>query len=83
MEPTLAIQEFLEYVVRGLAAHSEEIEIGREERDSVHHYQIGLHPEDTGRVIGRNGKTICAIRHLVLASAEKHGLRAEVAVVDR
>ncbi len=30
MEPTLAIQEFLEYVVGGLVEHPEEIEIERQ-----------------------------------------------------
>jgi hypothetical protein len=42
---------------------------------------IRLHPEDSGRIIGRSGKTIQAIRSLVLASAEKHHVRADVEVV--
>jgi len=81
MEPTLAIQEFLEYVVGGLIEHPEDAEIVHEEREGKHLYCIHLHPEDSGRVIGRNGKTIRAIRSLVLASAEKHGLNADVEVV--
>jgi len=81
MEPALAIQEFLEYVVNGLVEYPEDATVEREERDGVHFYLIRLHPEDSGRIIGRSGKTIQAIRGLVLASAEKHHVRADVEVV--
>jgi predicted RNA-binding protein YlqC (UPF0109 family) len=81
MEPALAIQEFLEYVVNGLVEYPEDATVEREERDGVHLYLIRLHPEDSGRIIGRSGKTIQAIRGLVLASAEKHRVRADVEVV--
>lgn len=81
MEPTLAIQEFLEYVVGGLVEHPEEIEIERLDRSGVNHYRIQLHPDDTGRVIGKSGKTICAIRSLIQASAQKHQIQADVEVV--
>ncbi len=81
MEPALAIQEFLDYVVGGLVEHPDEVVIERGERDGVHLYRIQLHPDDSGRVIGRGGKTICAIRSLVQASAQKHQIRADVEVV--
>jgi predicted RNA-binding protein YlqC (UPF0109 family) len=81
MEPALAIQEFLEYVLAGLVENPEEASVEREERDGGHVFLIRLHPEDSGRIIGRSGKTIQAIRSLVLASAEKHHVRADVEVV--
>lgn len=80
MEPALAVQEFLEYVVAGLIQHPDEASVLRDEFQGTQLYRIRLHPEDTGRVIGRNGKTIQAIRSLALASAEKHGLRIDVEV---
>jgi predicted RNA-binding protein YlqC (UPF0109 family) len=81
MEPALAIQEFLEYIVAGLVEYPDEASVEREERDGVHLFLIRLHPEDSTRIIGRSGKTILAIRGLVLASAEKHRVRADVEVV--
>jgi len=82
MEPCLAIQEFLDYVVACLVEYPEEASVEREERNGVHVFLIRLHPEDSGRIIGRSGKTIQAIRTLVLASAEKHHFRADVEVVS-
>ena len=78
MEPSLAIREFLDYVVVNLITRPEDAGVSHEERDGRHFFRIRLHPDDAGRVIGRNGKTIGAIRSLVLASAEKHGLRVNV-----
>ncbi len=78
MEPVLAIREYLEYVVVRLILHPEEAGVSHEENDGRHLFRIRLHPDDAGRVIGRNGRTIAAIRCLALASAEKHGLRIAV-----
>lgn len=83
MEPALAVQEFLEYVVAGLIQHPDEASVLRDEFEGTQIYRIRLHPEDTGRVIGRNGKTIQAIHSLALASAEKNGLRIDVEVEKR
>lgn len=78
MEPELAIQEFLEYVIVQLIQHPEAASVLHDLDDHRHLYRIRLHPDDAGRVIGRNGKTIGAIRSLAIASAQKHGIRVDV-----
>ncbi len=78
MEAELAIQEFLEYVVVQLIKHPEQASVVHEKDGERHLYRIRLHPEDAGRVIGRNGKTIGAIRSLAIASAQRHGIRVDV-----
>ena len=55
MEPALAIQKFLDYVLAGLVEYPEEASVEREERNGVHVFLIRLHPEDSGRIIGRSG----------------------------
>lgn len=80
MEPGLAIQEFLEYVVSALVEHPGEASVEREDRADGLFFRISLHPEDICRVIGRRGKTIQAIQSLVQASAEKHRIRVEIEV---
>jgi predicted RNA-binding protein YlqC (UPF0109 family) len=82
MDPGLAIREYLEYVVARLITHPETAGVSHEEKDGRHFFRIRLHPEDAGRVIGRNGRTISAIRSLASASAEKHGLRIVVDLED-
>lgn len=82
MDPVLAIREYLEYVVVRLITHPQKAGVSHEERDGRHFFRIHLHPDDAGRVIGRNGRTIGAVRSLALASAEKHGLRITVDLED-
>jgi predicted RNA-binding protein YlqC (UPF0109 family) len=78
MEPELAIQEFLEYVIVQLITHPEDAGVIHERDGDRHLYRIRLHPDDAGRVIGKNGKTISSIRSLAIASAQKHGIRIDV-----
>ena len=76
------MQEFLEYVVKGLVQHPDAVSITPVQRDSVTIYELRLHPQDVGQVIGRQGATIKAIRSLLLAGSAKKGLRCSVEIVE-
>ena len=78
MEPQIAIQEYLEYVVAQLIEHPEDAGVLHEQKGNRHIYKIRLHPDDTGRVIGRGGKTISAIRSLAIAAAQKNQIKVDV-----
>ena len=45
------------------------------EREGTTVYELRLDPEDVGKIIGRQGMTINAIRSLLLAGSAKKGLR--------
>ena len=76
------MQEFLEYVVKGLVQHPDAVSITPVQRDSVTIYELRLHPQDVGQVIGRQGATIKAIRSLLLAGSAKKGLRCSVEIIE-
>ncbi len=78
MQAELAIQEYLEYVIAQLIKHPEDAGVLHSERGDRHIYKIRLHPEDAGRVIGRNGKTIGAVRSLAIAAAQKCQIRVDI-----
>ena len=82
MEPELAIQEFLEFVVVQLIQHPESASVLHDVDDDRHLYRIRLHPDDAGRVIGRNGKTISAIRTLLNAISVRDGRKAVFEVIE-
>ena len=52
------------------------------ERDGLTVYELRLHPEDVGKIIGRHGVTINAIRSLLLAGSAKKGVRCSVEIVE-
>ena len=69
------MQAFLEYVVKGLVQNPEVV-------TGTTVYELRLHPQDVGKVIGRQGMTINAIRSLLLAGSAKQGLRCTLEIVE-
>ena len=72
---------FLELVLGRLVTHPDEVDVEEtsDERGSL--FRIRVNPEDLGRIIGRNGRTIEAIRSLLNASS-RDGQRIFVEVED-
>jgi hypothetical protein len=76
------MQAFLEFVVKGLIQHPDQLTVTPVERNGMTVYELRLNPEDVGRVIGRQGITINAIRSLLTAGSAKKGLRCTVDIVE-
>jgi predicted RNA-binding protein YlqC (UPF0109 family) len=76
------MQAFLEYVVKGLVSHPDTVTVTPVPREGTTIYELRLHPDDVGKVIGRQGMTINAIRSLLLAGSAKKGLRCSLEIVE-
>ena len=76
------MQAFLEYVVRALVHRPEAVTVTPVEREGTTVYELRLDPQDVGKVIGRQGMTINAIRSLLLAGSAKKGLRCTLEIVE-
>jgi len=76
------MQAFLEYVVKGLVERPDEVTVTPVERNGLTIYELRLNPSDVGRVIGRQGMTINAIRSLLTAGSAKKGLRCTLEIVE-
>ena len=76
------MQAFLEYVVKGLVDHPEAVVITPVGREGTTVFELRMHPQDVGRIIGRQGMTINAIRSLLLAGSAQRGLRCSLEIVE-
>lgn len=76
------MQAFLEYVVKGLVQHPEAVTITPVEREGMTIYELRLHAQDVGKIIGRQGMTINAIRSLLQAGSAKKGMRCTLEIVE-
>ena len=76
------MQAFLEYIVKGLVQQPEAVSVTPVERGGMTVYELRLSPADVGKIIGRQGMTINAIRSLLLAGSAKKGLRCSVEIVE-
>jgi predicted RNA-binding protein YlqC (UPF0109 family) len=73
---------FVEFVVSSLVQYAEEVEVQEEETPSSVTYTIYLNQADVGRVIGKKGRTIGAIRNLLNSVGSNTGKRVIIEVMD-
>ncbi len=76
------MQAFLEYVVKGLVQKPEAVTVTPVQREGTTVYELRLDPQDVGKVIGRQGMTINAIRSLLLAGSARKGMRCTLEIVE-
>jgi predicted RNA-binding protein YlqC (UPF0109 family) len=69
-------------VVKGLVNHPQEVSVTPVPREGMTIYELRMHPEDVGKIIGRQGMTINAIRALLLAGSAKKGLRCVLEIIE-
>ncbi len=77
------VAEALEHLVRGIVEHPDEVSVWAKELRRGRLYEVRVHPDDLGKVIGRSGRTATAIRTVVNALAGKAGARIDFVDVDR
>ncbi|MFQ6605279.1 MAG: KH domain-containing protein [Fidelibacterota bacterium] len=78
------MKEFIEYVVKLLVDKPDEVEVNSVETEKRIIYELTVGEGDYGKVIGKGGKNISAIRSLVFAiNAKQGGKRARLDVIDR
>jgi len=76
------MQAFLEFVVKGLVQNPDAVAVTAVERAGATVYELRLDAQDVGKIIGRQGITINAIRSLLQAGSNKKGLRCSVQIVE-
>ena len=71
-----------EYVTRNLADDPDAIEVDVEERGDEVALMVHANPSDMGRLIGKRGRVIQALRQLVRAAGTADGVKANVDIVE-
>lgn len=72
----------LEYLAKGLVDNPDEVRVVRSERDGAVVFQLRVAPEDLGKVIGRQGRIVRALRTLVRAAGGRMNQRALLEIVE-
>ena len=72
----------LEHLVKGIVDHPEDATVTERSTSRGDLLEVHVHPEDLGRVIGRNGRTAKALRTLVNALADGKRVRVELVEPD-
>lgn len=76
------MRQFLEFVLGRLVDHPDELVVTQGEDGAFIFFKISAHPDDIGRVVGKGGSTISAIRSLMEAAAIGTGRKVAVEVIE-
>ncbi|KYO66788.1 MULTISPECIES: KH domain-containing protein [Thermovenabulum] len=73
--------ELVEYIAKALVDHPEDVTVNRVEGEQSVILELKVHPEDMGKIIGKQGRIAKAIRTVVKAAAAKQGKRVVVEIL--
>lgn len=74
--------EFLEYLTKALCDHPEAVKIERKVDEMGVLLSLKVHPDDMGQIIGKQGQTVKAIRHLVRIIGLKNHARVTLRIEE-
>lgn len=75
------MRELVEYLVKSLVDHPEDVLVEETREDNMVALELRVAADDLGKVIGKHGNTVNAIRNVLQAAATSRKLRAKLEVV--
>jgi predicted RNA-binding protein YlqC (UPF0109 family) len=79
----MAIQEAVKTIVESLVENPQDVQVTSEEfEENRLRINIQVNPQDRGRVIGRQGKTINALRTVIKAVGLKARQRINIKIIE-
>jgi len=75
------VHQLVEYLARSLVDEPDAVNVEEVDAGRVTVYEVTVAEDDVGKLIGRQGKVIRAVRSLVKAAATRQGIRVDVDVI--
>lgn len=76
------MKNLVEYITRALVDKPDAVELRVTPADGSNLYELKVAPDDVGKVIGRDGRTINALRIVLQHAAQKNGEKARLEILD-
>ena len=77
-----SMKEAVEKLIKALVDETDAVEVTETPRDSGVVISVRVAGSDMGRLIGREGRTIKALRSILYAASQKHGKRFILDIVE-
>jgi predicted RNA-binding protein YlqC (UPF0109 family) len=77
------MKEFIEFIAKHLVDKPEAVRVEETEENNKINFKLFVDDPETGKVIGKAGKTAKALRTLLTAIAAKEGKRAFLEIPDK
>ncbi len=76
------MKNLVEYIARALVDKPDAVELRVTPAEGGNLYELKVAPDDVGKVIGRDGRTINALRIVLQHAAQKKGEKARLEILD-
>lgn len=76
------MKELIELISKKLVDHPEDVQVRVIEGEDGQVFELRVHPDDMGRVIGKNGRVAKAVRTLIGSAAAKQDIRATLDIIE-
>jgi uncharacterized protein len=78
----MIMKEFVEYIVKNLVDNPDDVEVKVLEGERGIIIEVRVAQTDIGKVVGKNGRTIKALRTVVMTVCARLGKRARVELIE-
>ena len=76
------MKELVEYIAKSLVDYPESVTVTEVEGEKAMVLELKVHPDDMGKIIGKQGRIAKAMRTVVSAAAVKENKRVVVEIVQ-
>ena len=76
------MKEAVEKLVKGLVGNADAVEVSEVEDGRAVRIEVRVAEGDMGRLIGREGRTVKAIRSLLFYAGQKNGKRYQLDLIE-
>lgn len=76
------MKKALEYIIAQIVDDPEKVGVKETEDNGMINFTISVAPTDMGKVIGKNGKVIRAVRNAVKISAIKQNKKINISLIE-
>ena len=75
-------EALITYLAKSLVDRPDQVVVRPTSAEGSRIYELQVAPEDVGKVIGRDGRTVNAMRTLLAAAAQRKGEKARLEILD-
>ncbi len=80
--PNISLKELIEYLARALVDHPSEVSVSEVTGEQTIVLELKVAKDDLGKVIGKQGRTVKAMRALLSAASAKLRKRADLEILE-
>jgi uncharacterized protein len=76
------MKELIQFIAGSLLDGLDQVEVNEIEGNQTTVIELKIHPDNIGKIIGRQGRTANALRTIVNAAASKSGRRVVLEIIE-